>query len=235
MERSLLWTTVFCLAAASALVMGGQYLIAAIAGIVWVGAIAMITMRKTAIDRISDPRENMQPESRSLFAPIHRMTNDIEEIVHSKSASPIMKIVGGDAIAEAGRIREQVAKALAVRDELKRTLRERGLADSQIADFKAKADAAASPEEKSSLLSALEAKNLEVEHYAEVDKAIAQIDSGIARANAALAEMKARLSVKASTEKAAALEDSSDALRDAMSRMKDLSVSYDEAEQLLKS
>jgi hypothetical protein len=201
--------------------------------LVGVAALLIKTVKRTAVDRAADVRDEMDAESRSLFAPIRRLTDEIEDVVQRHSDSAIMKVVGGEAVDEAKRIRDQIAKALSVRDDLKRTLRERSIAQSQVRQLQEKADASDIPAEKASLLSAIEARKLEMEHYGEVDQALAQIDSGVNQAQAALAEMKAKLLVKASSEKASLATDDTD-LRETISRMKALSVSYDEAEQLIQ-
>jgi hypothetical protein len=211
----------------------GNFALGGLALSLWVALLVLKTMRETASRVQTDPREEMDAESRSLFSPIRRLMNEIEEVVERNSDSTVMSVVGKEALAEATRIHDQVAKALAVRDDLKRSLRERNMSRAEADKLLAKAEAEEDPTVKATLLSAVEARRLELSHYTVVETTIAKIDSSVHQAEAALSEMKARLSTKASGEKAMNATDDTE-LRDAISRMKSLSISYDEAEQLLK-
>jgi hypothetical protein len=211
----------------------GNYALGGLSLTLWVALLVLKTMRETASKVQADPREEMDAESRSLFAPIRRLTNEIEEVVERNPDSTVMKVVGKEALDEATRIHDQVAKALAVRDDLKRSLRERNMSKAEAEKLLAKAEAEQDPTVKATLLSAVEARNIELSHYTIVESTIAKIDSSVHQAEAALSEMKARLSTKASGEKALSATDDAE-LRDTISRMKTLSISYDEAEQLLR-
>jgi hypothetical protein len=210
-----------------------QGVLAAIVGLLGILVLVGITMRVTADARQIDYTEDMDAESRTLFAPVRRLTNEIEELVAKHGDSAIMRVVGNEAIEESRRIRDQVAKALSVRDDLRKAARDRSTASMQITSLQAQIATEQNLATKESLQGALEARKLELSHYDEVDKAVAGIDSGVKQAQAALSEMKARLSVKASNEKAALATDD-DELRETIGRMKTLSISYDEAEQLLQ-
>ena len=212
----------------------GMPLVATAILLVWFLAAALFAMKAAVRPMAEDPREDMDPESRSLFAPIRRLTEEIEETVEKHSDSAIMKVVGGEAIQEARRIRDQVAKALAARSELKKTIREKNLAAMEAEQLRTKAESAETPEAKLTILSALEAKRMEIAHYQTVDDVIVKIDAGTNQAKSALSEMKARLAVKAASEKTSAATEDED-LRDTIGRLKALSVSYDEAEELLQS
>ncbi len=221
------------LAAAVVFIVLGNYALVGLALTLWVALLALKTMREQAARVASDPREEMDAESRSLFSPIHRLANEIEEVVDRNSDSTVMKVVGKEARDEAMRIHDQVAKALAVRDDLKRSLREKNVSRAEADKLLAKAEAEQDPSVRATLLSAVEARRIEQSHYQVVEDTIQKIDSSVAQAEAALSEMKARLSTKASGEKAMSATDDAE-LRDTISRMKTLSVSYDEAEQLLR-
>lgn len=90
-----------------------------------------------------------------------------------------------------------------------------------------------SGEEDAAVKSALQARKLELEHYAAGEAAIATIDNGIRQAEAALSEMKARLEVGLSRQQAE-WASTSDELRETIGRMKALGISYDEAEEIVK-
>jgi hypothetical protein len=212
----------------------GQPLLAAVAFLVWVGALAFGSMRLSTERREEDPAESMDPESRSLFAPIRRLTNEVDEMVSKNRDSALMRTIGAEARTEAERIRDQVARALVVRGELRRAIRNRSVAEAEAQKLEAEAAAALTPSERDSLRGAAEARRLELEHYRQVDETIVRIDTGVRQAEAALSEMKARLAVGAGGEAAARAEGGDD-LRETMSRMRALSLSVDEAEQILRN
>ncbi|MGV3616423.1 MAG: hypothetical protein ACO1SV_13925 [Fimbriimonas sp.] len=212
----------------------GQYALAAIALIAWIGLLAFGAMKQTATVRSEDPTEAMDADSRALFSPVRRLTNEIEELVRRNGDTALMRTVGAEAKAEAQRIREQVAHALKVRGELKRALRGRSTAAQQITELDEKASVALTDAEREALAGAAEARRLELSHYGTVEQALARIDGGVRQAEAALSEIRARLAVAASGEKAAQAEQSDD-LRETVSRLKALSLSVDEAEQMLRN
>jgi hypothetical protein len=211
----------------------GQPILGAIAFIVWVSILALGSLRKTAELRAEDVADMLDPESRTLFAPVRRLTAEIEEIVSRNRDSAAIRTVGGEAETEARRIRDQIAHALTIRGELKRALRGQSLAERETNELGDRLKAATSDEERAALENAVAARQLELQHYLTVQSTLVKIDGGVEQAKAALSEMRARLSVGASGERAAEAVDSDD-LRDTIGRMKALSVSFDEAEELLR-
>lgn len=191
----------------------------------------IVTARRGAVQRANDPTESMDADSRSLFLPIRRLVDQIEEVA-TRQDSVTGRVVGTEAMEEAKRIREQCAKALVARSELKKAGRGKGLAENEVSRLEEMEQSAATDSEKAALASAREARKLELTHYVEVEDAIKRIDGGIRQAEAALSEMKTRLAVAAGSEKAELAGD--DELRETIGRLKSLSVSYDEAEQTLR-
>lgn len=181
--------------------------------------------------RSQDPTELMDADSRSLFNPIRRLVADIEAVA-AKKDSMVARVMGAESVEEARRIREQCAKALIARTELRKASRDKSVAELDYAELSRKAEAAATESERQALLSAKAARELEIQHYQTATEAIGRIDSAIRQTEAALGEMKARLAVAASNEKATT--SGADDLRDTIGRLKALSVSYDEAENLLR-
>lgn len=222
------------LLAAMALGVLGQYALAAIALIAWVGLLAFGSMRQTSTARATDPTEDMDADSRALFVPIRRLSNEIEGLVEKNGDTALMRTVGAEARDEAWRIREQIGHALVIRGELKKALRGRSTAAQEAGDLEAKASQAMTDAEREALTGAAEARRLELSHYETVEQALARIDGGVRQAEAALSEIRARLAVAASGEKAAQA-DQSDDLRETLGRLKALSLSVDEAEQMLRT
>ena len=220
----------------AAVVLGviGQYALAVLALVAWVGILAFGAMKQTSTMRATDPTEDMDADSRALFAPIRRLSNEIEAMVEKNRDAALMRTVGAEAGEEARRIREQIAHALKIRGELKRALRGRSTAALEADELEAKSTAATTDVECDALASAAEARRLELSHYGTVEQALARIDGGVRQAEAALSEIRARLAVAASGEKAAQAEQSDD-LRETIGRLKALSLSVDEAEQMLRT
>lgn len=200
--------------------------------VVAVAVAFLSTARRGAVHRSQDLTEGMDADSRSLYSPIRRLVEDIETIA-SRDDSMAIRIIGKEAIGEAQRIREQCARALVARTELKKAARGRSVAESEIEDLTRKEAEATTDIERHAFASAREARNLELRQYEEVATTLTHIDANIRQAQAALSEMKTRLSVSAGNEKAITADD--EELRATVARMKSLSVSYEEAEQALKS
>ena len=200
--------------------------------IVIVGVVAFTSMRRTQSTRVPVAGEDLDPESYTLLRPLRKLEGEIAQLVEGNKDSATVSVLGKEALDESRRLLEQASKSLSIRADLKRSLRGEYDAQKQIDDLKAKAASAATPQEKESLEAAIEARNLEVSHYGTIRQTVAQIEGGLRQAEASLAEMKARLAVSASGEK---VEQASEGdLRETIGRMKALSLSYDEAEQLLK-
>lgn len=220
----------------AAVVLGvlGQYPLAILALVAWVGILAFGAMRQSSTARATDPTEDMDADSRALFVPIRRLSNEIETLVDKNANTALMRTVGAEARTEAFRIREQIAHALVIRGELKKALRGRSTAAQEADDLEVKASQAMTDAEREALTGAAEARRLELSHYGTVEQALARIDGGVRQAEAALSEIRARLAVAASGEKAAQA-DQTDDLRETVSRLKALSLSVDEAEQMLRT
>ncbi|HEY0865902.1 MAG TPA: hypothetical protein VGE01_00910 [Fimbriimonas sp.] len=192
----------------------------------------LASARRGAAARAEDAAESMDADSRSLYSPIRRLSDEIEALASRKDTATI-RIIGAEAAQEARRIREQCARALVARSELKRAGRGKSTALGEIDDLDRQLAEAASDQEKQAYLNAQEAYRRQIAHFAKAEEALSRIDVSVKAAEAVLAEMKTRLAVAASSEKAELAGDED--LRETISRMKTLSVSYDEAEQTLRS
>ena len=221
------------LIAAILLAVVGQFALAAIALFAWIGILVFATIKQTATVRSEDVTQTMDPDSRTLFVPIRRLTSEIEDLVERNKNTALMRTVGKEALEEAGRIREQAAHALQIRGELRRALRSRSTAAHEVESLTAQAAAALTDAEREALTGAAEARRLEMSQYETVEQALARIDGGVRQAEAALSEIRARLAVGATGEKTAEATESTD-LRETVARLKALSLSVDEAEQVLK-
>jgi hypothetical protein len=197
------------------------------------GMVAFVAMaRRGAVERGNDPTEAMDADSRSLYSPVRRLTEEIEELA-GKQDSVTARVVGTEAAQEAKRIREQCARALIARTSLVRASRGEAMANLEIQKLDSQVAAATNESEKAALQGAKEARQMELAHYTRAREALERIDGGVRQAVAVLSEMKTRLAVGSGSEKLEAAGE--DDLRETIGRLKTLSVSYDEAEQALRS
>lgn len=215
------------------LAMFGQYPLAVVAFLAFIGSLAIGQMRQGAGFRESDPSEVLDPDGRARYAKVRRLATEIEAIFEKHRDSTVTRMLGKEAREEVERIRRQVASALVHRAAIRKALAGRSMAEIEVAKLREKADAALTPEEKASLAAALEARQMELEHYSEAEQSLAKIDREVQQAEAALSEMKARFEVGVTVgqaEVATPLEE----IRDTIGRMKAISVSYDEADEMLR-
>lgn len=206
--------------------------IAAVCLIVLIGVVAVASMRQSATARASDPTEDLNPESRTLFLRIRRLNSDIEQMVERSRSTPAVQYLGKEALTESNRILAQVAQSLKVRQDLKKALSGASLISRDTEALERQISEARTADEREALEVALQAKKLEVGHYVEIERMLTQIDGGIKQAEAALGEMKARLAVSVTNDKAAEVPEED--IRETIGRMRAITLSVDEAEEILR-
>lgn len=199
--------------------------------LVGVASIGLLAARGAQATRAADLGEGLTNEGRTRLQPVRRLVAEIEKIVGANAQSPTVQIMGAEAEAEARRLYDQVAKALAQREALERSLRPRYEAQQAIEQAKARRASATGPE-ADSLDQTIAARSQELGQYEQAEAALQQIDARVAQAEAALSEMKSKLLTSATGEHIAASNE--DDLRESLSRMKSLSAGYDEADQVIR-
>jgi hypothetical protein len=182
--------------------------------------------------RSEEVGEDLSPQSRTMIRPLKRTYEELEEVVRQNRDSSTIAVLGVEALTEAKRILQQSSESLALRDRIVRSMRGKYEADKSVAALSQQVSEAKTDEERASLQSAQEARKTESAHYASLEEYLPKIDSGIRQADAALAELKARLATGAAGERATA--GGEDDLRESVGRLKALSVSYDEAKEMLE-
>jgi hypothetical protein len=205
--------------------------LALLAAVVWTGLLLAASASRMRKVRASDPAEDLRPESRTLLRPVRKLAEDLRTLVDRHPEASSIRVLGKEAIEEADRIVAQTARNLEMRERLRASLAGRHEAERDVQALGRKAEESDSPQEKLSLLSALEARRFELEQYGKVEEGIRRIDSSIRQAEAALAELKARLGAASGAE-AVQLRPEDD-LRESLARVKSLSVSVEETETLL--
>ena len=208
-----------------------QWPIAALALIVAVGNLAILSIKETSAKRSEAEIVDLSNEDRTLISPIRRLRNEIAALVEANKQNVSISVVGAEALGEADHILKQTAKTLALRRQLKRSAAGQSQTQRELDSLREDIANAASEDEKATLQAALEARETESAHYKNAGVAIEHIDSHLRQAEAALSEMKARLATAAAgtTEAAPASE-----LEETIGRLKSLGDSLEESENWLR-
>lgn len=208
-----------------------QWPLAALAFIVAIGNLAILSIKETSAKRAVMDTEDLSNEDRTLISPIRRLRNEIDELVQSNKQNVSISVVGAEALGEADHILKQTAKTLALRRQLKKSAANRTQTARELDSLRDDISRAESPEERATLQAALEARETESSHYENAAEAIEHIDSHLRQAEAALSEMKARLATAAAGTAGAA---PATELEETIGRLKSLGTSLEESEQWLK-
>jgi hypothetical protein len=210
----------------------GVYALMALGMIGGVGAVAIASMRmrQDALDGAG--LEDLDADSRMLLRPFGRLRTELASVVERHSGQTSVKVVGAEALREAGVIVEQARRLVEARAGLKKTLKGKSEAELGVRRLERQLEAAASDAERASLTSALEAHREEVAQYARLERAIVEAESRLRQAEAALRELKSRLEVGAASAASGALME--DELGDVVGRLRSLGKSFDEAEGMLQ-
>lgn len=174
--------------------------------------------------------EDLSPESRTMYRKVERLYNELQETAerNKDSASPF---VAQEALMEGEKLLSQVSDALKVRDKLKREARGQYLAEKGISDLESRMASASSDEERTTLNTAIAARQTELGQYQSIQSTIDKIDSSLHQAEALLGEMRARVAVSAT---GGTGEEGIESLREAIGRMKALNASVEEIEEITR-
>jgi hypothetical protein len=204
--------------------------LAVLSGVVLVGSGLAMSARRSRELRAQVGDDDISPNDRVYLRPIRRLRDEIEAIVLENERSPAVKVIGREAIQEANQLFDHCVALLKTRSLLRKALMSRGNPDTSIMDLDAKIEEAQSDEERSALELARDARKLEAQHYEKIDQTLARVDTSIQQAQAALSEMKARISVAASGGDGQQETE----IQDTISRLRSLSTSFDEVEDLMR-
>ncbi len=199
----------------------------------FVGALAAVfvaTTKATAQNRSALGEDMVRPEQRAIIRPMRKLRDDIAQIVDTNKTSSAVRVIGGEAIAEADRILQHCVEMLNIQASIKRGYSGRDMS-AELARLQNELNSTDDIEHKTTLESTHQAMQMEHASQSQMGHALEQIDNNLARALAALTEMKARLSVSATTSQELGMDEN---LGDTISRMKSLSASFDEAEEFLR-
>lgn len=208
----------------------GQPVVIAIGLAGAVGSLFIASARATQSNRAEMTEDRVRPDQRVLIRPLRKLRDDISGIVQANKESTSVKVIGVEALAEADRILNHCVDMLALQARVRPNVTGRDL-NSEIKQLEEQLISTQEPQYRETLDATLSAKKLELEADVKMRQALTQIDANLQRAHAALSEMKARLSVSATQSQEFGMDES---LNDTISRMKSLSASFDEAEELLR-
>lgn len=208
-----------------------QWPLAALALIIAVGNMAILSIKETSKRRADLELEDLSNEDRALLSPIRRLRNEIQGLVESNKQNVSISVVGAEALSEADHILKQSAKTLSLRRQLKRSASSRSQTQKELEALRTDIEKAETQQERNTLQAALEAREAEIGHYRNAGEAIERIDSHLRQAEAALSEMKARLGSVAVGSSEAAGESE---LEETIGRLKSLGASLDESEEWLR-
>ncbi len=197
-----------------------------IASAAWLGMRA--AQRRAAEAKIDE----VSNANRVLIAPLRRLHGEIENILERAQNNPTVKVIGAEAVAESTRILQNAARILSLRDQVKTAQVGKVEAASQLSELTQRLSQAQTESERQSLEVAAEARRQEIRHYAETDKVMQRIDSILQQSESALSELKARLTVAMASN--AGVEASDEEMAQTFARIKGLTASFDEAEQLAR-
>jgi hypothetical protein len=211
-----------------ALPIPGKLPLLLLGAIAWIGSVAILSMRSGQDGHASE----VSPEDRLRLRPIERLHAELTEIVKQNLDLPSVKVIGEEAIAEAGSVLDHARKLVKLRSDLERTLHRRSDAEIEIGRLREKARRSTQDAERRAYETAIEAHEKEIAHYASVERAITQIDGKLSEAQAALSELKARLAVGAAGARTEGIDP--EELSTMVGRLKSLTQSFDEAESTLQ-
>jgi hypothetical protein len=196
-------------------------------GILW---IALISMRASQAVHPMNIADDLSADSRILIKPLRTMYTEIESAAEGKSPS-LSAYLAKEALQESRQLLEKSATALAVRDKLAKQMRAKYDAQKSITDIESRLATSMSDDEKTSLKTALAARQQELTHYDTLQQGIDKIETSVRQAGAIMAEMRANMLSSAS---AGLAEQQNDPLRESMGRMQALTASMSETQQMLE-
>ena len=207
----------------------GVYAVAALGALGWVATLAFLSFRASS-ERRHDSA--ISAEGRAMLRPIKDLRNDIAGYVSSFSDRPRISVIGGEALREADTMIAHAERLVDVHDDLIKSLSGRSAAEEELARLKERRESSASSEESESLGSAVAAREAEIGRYRSAEDALRHLTENLREAEAALSEIKARL---ASVAVSAQTDDlGTDDLAGMVSRLRTLSTSFDEAEEMIE-
>jgi len=195
----------------------------------WIGAVAFVASREAQLRAVHQDVDSLSPDARILFRPIKKLHEELAEVVISNPQNPTVKVIGEEALAESEKILEQSYRLAAARGALQKALKGRTKTQMEIRQVEEQLREAQSEHERDALRSAVEAHQMESQHFISVEQNIEKIDSRMRQAQASLSELKTRIAVGAANAIPASEHED---LEELVSRLKALGKSFEESSEL---
>lgn len=197
-------------------------------GVAVVGVVSLVSggLRRGG-EAVQDPLDRVPNEERSRLIPIRKVAREIEDLIASQKGNAIVRALGPEALDDTRRILAQAVDMVNLRAKLQRAAYLVPQVQKAIED--AEASMAASQDQKAVLESALVARRLELSHLKRAESGIQTVDAHLTEAAAALSELKSRLMMAS----AGQADLGQESMRETLSRMRSLSATFEEAENVL--
>ena len=196
---------------------------------VWLGYVAFSTIKESGANKHDS---ELSSEGRALVRPIKELRAQIAKIVDSYSDRPEITVIGKEALIEADALIEHTGKLIVVYDQITSSLRGRSEAEHDIKEIAKKIEGTEDGQLKDALVSSAVARQNEINQYKASEETKVRIVAKVKLAEVALYEIKSKLSAGAIGAEPDDLQQ--DELAGMVSRLKSLSASFDEAEEMVK-
>ena len=196
---------------------------------VWLGYVAYSTIKESGA---RNHESSVSSEGRALLRPIKELRGQIAKIVGAYSDRPEITVIGKETLIEADALIEHTGRLVVVYDQITSSLRGQREAEQDIKEMAKKIEGTEDGPLKDALVSSAVASQNELNRYKQGEETKVRIVAKVKLAEVALSEIKAKLSTGAIGAEPDDLQQ--DELAGMVSRLKSLSASLDEAEEMVK-
>lgn len=231
MKRVLMFPALLTAAGAIVSVASGQWWIGILCGLV-AGVMAFTGTLKLHSSGAANAASNMGQEARWLLRPISQLRNELADLAKQAKGNPEVSVIAQEAVLEADEIYKRAVTMASARETIKRTLKGRGEAETNLGRLQRQYAESENPTERDALESAITARQKELATYDLAMSKASEIESKLKAAEAALSELKATL---AAGVLGSGHDDSGqDELNEIMGRIKVLGQSFEESQEYLE-
>lgn len=205
----------------------------ALGAVAWLGVVAFFGMRQAQAGAAEAGfSEQADADARILVRPLQKLHEELKQIAKENSDLAAVKVVGEEAVREAGLIVAHAQKLADLRRQIKKSLVGLSEAEVQLARMEARRASVDTVAEAESIDKAIAAYRAQTAQSGQLEESVKKIDGKIAEAQASLSEIKARLMVGAADARTRGGE--TQELGEVVERLKTLGASFTEAEALLQ-
>jgi hypothetical protein len=203
-----------------------QPAVAALGVVLWVGAVAVSSMRNSSLRQSGHESQ----QGRSLLQPIQKLHDEIAKLVSDNKQHATVSVIGNDALKESAELLRRASAFAALLHESRSAPKSMADAKRELEALERRLTASGDASQRESLALAVQARQEEVEHYERLIRTIEGAKQRLKDAEAALSAIKAQLA-------AAAVGGSTDGLDTEdlggmVGRLKSLSASIEEVDEM---